>query len=192
MKFFINLDTKPKFTRPELLYHPPIPAPLHGINPRTIMGQKEWDVVRREVYAKNNDCCWACGVHRSVAPVKKWLEAHELYDIDYKKGRMRLIEIVALCRLCHNYVHITRLRALADKGRVSLKYYNRVLAHGQDILRRTHAQPWYDWQKALSDLAKYKVPWNSWYLEYNGRKYRSQFKGPDDWVAYYDKQDKRK
>lgn len=37
--------------RPEILSSPNIPKPLHGVNPRSIMGQDAWNVMRQEVYA---------------------------------------------------------------------------------------------------------------------------------------------
>lgn len=187
MTFFIDLDMKPKFTRPELLFHPPIPAPLHGVNPRTVMGKKEWDFVRREVYAVNNDCCWVCGVHRTAAAEKRWLEAHEIYDIDYKKGRMTLREIVALCHYCHNYVHIARLRTLVANRKMQKKKLARVLAHGDAILRKHNPKPWFSTKKLAKAFEKSKVKWNDWKLVYDGKEYGPKFPTPDMWASYYDK-----
>lgn len=187
MRFFVNLNMKPRFTRPELLYHPSIPAPMHGVNPRTIIGKVRWDKVRRRAYARNNDCCWVCGVHRSKAPVKRWLEAHEIYDIDYRKGRMKLREIVALCRLCHSYVHRRRIEILVDKKKIQPKFLRRVLTHGNTILNRTGAKPWYNVEKVIKEMALSKVKWTKWHLIFEGKKYYSKFTGPNDWQNYYGK-----
>lgn len=185
MKFFINLNMKPKFTRPELLFHPPIPPAMHGLNPRTIMGQDEWDKVRLEVYDVNNDCCWACGVHRSVAKGKKWLEAHEMYDIDYKKGRVTLREIVALCHYCHNYIHRNRLRALVDARKSSFKKLTAVLLHGQDILRKNRVKPWFNMRKIEREMRNSKVKWEDWRLIWDGKAYGSRFKNELEWMLHY-------
>ncbi len=190
MDFFIDLDTTPKFRRPELLFHPPIPAPLHGVNPRSVMGQKEWDIVRRKAYAVNNDCCFACGVHRTEATEKKWLEAHEIYDIDYKKGKMTLREIVALCHYCHGYVHRARLQALVLNRKIQRRKLERVLAHGETLIRKYNPKPWYNEKKLKKAFEKSRVGWNDWRLVYEGKEYGPKFPTPDLWAAFYDKMGK--
>lgn len=100
---------KPKFRRPELLLHREIPYSLIGVNPRSLMEQDRWDVVRREVYAQNNYCCFACGTHKLDAEYKNWLEAHETYEYDEDTCIATLKEIVALCHSCHSFIHVRNL-----------------------------------------------------------------------------------
>jgi len=106
----LNLAITPKFTRPELLLHPSVPKYLSGVNPRTINRQEWWDLVRKEVYAENNHCCYACGVYQLDAVYEQFLDAHETYTYDYKKFEAYPDEIVALCRACHWFIHFRRVR----------------------------------------------------------------------------------
>ena len=106
----LSLATEPKFTRPELLLHPSIPLILLGVNPRTIGGKEWWDLVRKEVYARNNHCCWACGVYQLDAVYKQSLDAHETYSFSYEKFEAHPSEVVALCRACHQFIHWRRVR----------------------------------------------------------------------------------
>lgn len=125
---------KPEFVRPELLTHPPIPAALAGLNPRTIMGQAKWDVVRQEVYQENNYCCWACGIHKSRAWRHFWLEAHETYAYNEAARVARLNEIVALCQRCHMFVHANNLIGSIDWSRDEVSY----IVHSGFLLLDAH------------------------------------------------------
>jgi hypothetical protein len=62
-----------------------------------------------EVYAKYDYHCIACGVHKTKAKKFKWLEAHESYSINYKKGICKIESIEPLCHYCHNFIHSGRL-----------------------------------------------------------------------------------
>lgn len=89
----------PRFRRPELLQHPPIPRYLYRYNPRTILGKDWWDEHRREAYRANNYHCWAC-------ESQSLLHGHEAYTYDYEKRIAKLEEVVALCVPCHRFVHL--------------------------------------------------------------------------------------
>lgn len=122
---------KPKFTRPELLRHPHIPKPLHGIAPRVVKGSEWWDEIRHKAYRENNMRCWACG---GEGP----LEAHEAYDIDYETKTSTYVETVALCRDCHAFIHSGRTSKVTSRG--DLK---RVITHGYRVLKAAGLKcPW--------------------------------------------------
>ena len=86
-----------------ILLHPNIPKPLHGVNPRSLMNDKWWDDQRHKAYRVKDFHCHSCGIHKLVAKEKQWLEAHEIYEINYEQGTATFKEIVALCHYCHNY-----------------------------------------------------------------------------------------
>jgi hypothetical protein len=188
----INLSgAYPKFKRPRLLTHPNIPKPLHGLAPRTMMGTAWWDERREEAYKKNNYCCWACGVSKTAAREKKHLEAHEAYDFDYQQGTARLIEIVALCHYCHNFIHCGRLKNLAEKGEVSWRKFQDVMTHGLAVLETADLEP--HWHlKAVMDPEFVPppqpngiAPWSAWRLVIDGREFKSLFRSFEEWKAYY-------
>jgi len=168
---------KPKFTRPELLLHPNIPKPLHGINPRTIIGEEWWDIQRHKAYKRNNYCCWACGVHKSRAKYHKWLEAHEYYIYDYVKGEAKLKFIVALCYSCHNFIHSGRLTAMQERCEISENKYKDIMTHGLKILKDAGLQ------KPIPPSSPAK--WEDWHLRIGKKKYYSQFKNYEEWYEHY-------
>ena len=123
-----------KKLNPEILCHPHIPIPLHGVCPRNIKGTEWWDIVRQEAYKSTDYCCSACGVHKSQAKKHKWLEAHEFWDIDYMTGICKVESIRPLCHYCHNFIHSGRLSMIIDKEK-SKEEIIEILEHGFKILK---------------------------------------------------------
>ncbi len=195
------------FTRPDILTHPNIPKPLHGTNPRTIMGQDWWDEQRQIAYKVNNYHCWACSISKYMARYHYWLEAHEYYSIDYVNGKATLVEIVALCHSCHNFIHSGRLQAMLGKGECTREKVLDILEHGFKICRRHDLTPF--WGTRLFYLTEFKgmntrgalkalkmshelpattedhVRWDQWRLVFNDKEYKGQFKTFEDWEEFY-------
>ena len=196
------------FPNTKLLLHPNIPTALHGVNPRSILGQKWWDVQRQIAYAKHDYHCWGCGVHKSVAKYHQWLEAHEVYDIDYGTGRIEMTAICALCHSCHNYIHDGRMQKLFEKNQLSFQKYIDVLAHGERLIKTYLAQvatnyqgqswkmpfePTLPFQYAFPDLVipelsrpvPSTVEWHQWHLVVEDKEYYSRFCDAQEWSDYY-------
>lgn len=163
------------FPRPELLLHPLIPPPLHGMSPRSIMGTQWWDVQRREAMAKNLYKCWACNIPKTKAKAHKWLEGHESYNIDWKKGICSLNEIVSLCHYCHNYIHRGRLEVLGVYGRVTQSFIDSVIKHGDNLT--AHLQK----PSPITAMAA----WKDWVLLIDGTPYPSRYENETEWATYY-------
>jgi hypothetical protein len=177
------------FKRPEILLHPNIPRPLHGLAPRTLMPQKEWTELRRATYARNNYHCFACGVYREYDKEMlrfsdesgETLDCHEFYKIDYEKKTMELVELVALCKSCHAYVHSGRMQSMYDKGQLDEEDCWLIQSHGERVL----------WNGGLSfeqksiDNNDYKEEWNEWRLIMNGKEYYSKWRDYFDWFKNY-------
>lgn len=185
---------------PQYLTHPNIPKPLHGVNPRSIKGQQWWDLERQKAYAKNDYHCWACGVHKSQAKYHQWLEAHEAYDINYRTGQVKLIEIIALCHMCHNFIHSGRLYMLYKKGEISQDKAIDILQHGFDILEANGLEPFSGTQYVAYLIAGYAdhgyefiereqgtviANWSDWHLVIDGKKHYSPYKNIDEWKRKY-------
>lgn len=165
---------------PELLLHPLIPPPLHGVTPRTIKGKKWWDEKRKEAYNKHSNKCHACDIHKNMAKYKKYLEAHESYNIDYDNGIVRLNDIVALCHSCHNYIHSARMMTLVDCKLFSLDKANDIIQHGNRLVE----------QLPRNEVLKYKTPqkhcpWELWRIIIDGVGHYSRFKNEEEWSKYY-------
>lgn len=118
----------PVFPYADLLRHPTIPMPLHGVNPRSIWGSEWWDVIRRQAYAKYRHRCWACGKGKIV------LEGHENYRFDYRAGIAEFLGVVALCHYCHSFIHSGLLEILVQQRKISRQKKAAILKHGRKVL----------------------------------------------------------
>lgn len=182
---------------PDVLMHPNIPKPLHGVNPRSIMGQEAWDILRKKTYAENDFRCVACGVHKSNAEGPKWLEAHEYYKIDYSKGIVTIEKIVSLCHYCHNFIHSGRLSMILGKEKSESEVID-ILEYGFYILSINDLECFpftFEFANVLNAEtfgvqayamdSSVDVEWGQWKLIYNGVEYYSKFEDYEEWQSYY-------
>lgn len=173
----ISRRPKPKWEkRPEILLHPNIPKPLHGLTPRGILGAKWWNKTRQKAYQSTNFHCQACGVAKHESRGPGWLEGHEMYDVDNLLGTAAYIETVPLCAFCHNYIHSGRLLMLLEEGQITQQRYIEVIQHGDDALRQAGLgqakQQVYDGPMA---------DWADWRLLLNGKEYKPKFGSLREW-----------
>ena len=162
--------------RPEVLLQNNTVKPLHKVVPRTILGRAWWDATRNAAYASTNYCCVACGVPKQLAKWHRWLEGHEVYDIDYPAGRMTYVETVALCHSCHNFIHDGRLKAILDKGEITQEKYDAIMAHGRLVLK----------EAGLAKPPPYVGPmaqWEDWRLVLDGKEYPPVFADYEAWLV---------
>lgn len=184
---------------PDILCHPNIPQPLHGIAPREIMGRKWWDKTRKEVYASSNFHCRACGVHKRHARRYQWLEAHEFWHVDYQTGTCTITSIEPLCHFCHNFIHTGRLSAILGTDK-PLEEVIAILEHGFAVLSKHNLQCFpftLEFAKSLGartfGVTAYEVKenpsikWENWKLIWEGQEYFSNFKHQEDWSNHYEK-----
>jgi hypothetical protein len=163
--------------RPELLLASTIPKPLHGVNPRTIMGPAAWDILRKQVYAASGHRCVACGVRQAAEPNFGRLEAHEVYDINWAKARMWLSEIVALCVPCHLFIHHGQAIRMLVSREISTATFEYIMEHGGVVTKglKHPVHRYYD----------NKRDWADWRLIWNGQEYGPSTSSFAEWKAKY-------
>lgn len=97
-----------------LIGMPNIPRPLHGVNPRTILGASTWNHMRRACYAKADNTCEICGAKPENL---RHRHGHEVYEIDYAKGTAKFNRVFCVCSLCHlACIHTGRALTLWKKN----------------------------------------------------------------------------
>ena len=82
-------------------------------NFRDVFSQKEWDILRKEVYKKDNYKCSICGKEDIR------LEAHENWKYDYQQSIQKLISVDALCYMCHRNKHLGHSGILIREGKLN-------------------------------------------------------------------------
>lgn len=187
------IDIKvPLFKDPSLLLGSRVPTPLHHRNPRSILVEYDedwWNRTRKKVYAAQDYHCFCCGVHQDHQSgwIRGQLDCHEVYDIDWKTGRVTLKELVGLCKQCHSYIHFGRLFAQRDAGKIQDKTFYSIISHGNTILKKAGLPP-----KNLDptiDDNTYHLPWEAFHLDLiiDGKEqsFYSLYKDEADLEAHY-------
>lgn len=78
-----------------------VPEECWFANLRSVLKPTEWDIVRRDAYARAKGRCSICQM-----PTRR-LEAHERWSYDDKKALQKLEEVIALCPRCHEVKHVS-------------------------------------------------------------------------------------
>ena len=81
-----------------LIAMPNIPKPLHGVNPRTLLGPCNWNKMRKACYAAADDTCEICGAKPENL---RHRHGHEVYEISYSQGTAKFVRVFCVCSLCH-------------------------------------------------------------------------------------------
>lgn len=148
----------------------PVPKPLWGVAPRTLMTASQWDKVKIKCHTDSGWKCEACGVEKVNAHPLPRLDCHEVYIFNYPLGTSTFVRFCSLCGMCHSYIHETRLTGLVMNGACPEHFYDAVIAHGEAVLRaaglklRPEVPPEETW--AL---------WDSWRLLLNGKEHKPKF-----------------
>ena len=126
-------------------------------NLRSILSPAQWDVVRREAYARAGGRCMICG-----APTRR-LEAHERWEYDERNAVQKLADVVAICKSCHEVIHIGRTQLMGGEERASQHFmkvngctyaeYRKALGEANEAHRRRNLVP--EWKLDLSYLKKF-------------------------------------
>ncbi len=71
-------------------------------NLRAVLSAKEWNYIKAKAKERAGGKCAICGKKTN------YLDAHEQWSYDEKKGVQKLIGIIAVCKDCHSVIHIGR------------------------------------------------------------------------------------
>lgn len=138
-----------------LIAMPNIPKPTHGMAPRTLLGSRVWNQMRRHCYIQAEDTCEICGAKPENL---RHRHAHEVYSIDWEKGEVRFVRAFCVCALCHlGCIHTGRAITLYKQG--NPLYPKEFLLQGAEHAFKTIAE--YNEDHPDADLKAYST-----FLEY--------------------------
>lgn len=126
-------------------------------NLRSILSPAQWDVVRREAYARAGGRCMLC-----ASPARR-LEAHEQWSYDESNHVQKLENVIAVCKSCHEVIHIGRTQLMGGEERAAEHFmkvnccsyaeYRKALGEANETHRRRNRIP--EWKLDLSYLKKF-------------------------------------
>ena len=95
-----------------------VPDSCWYVNLRAVLPTELWDKIRRDAYARAKGKCMICGSAGR-------LEAHERWSYDEEKALQKLQTVVAVCRSCHEVIHIGRTQ-LMGRGAEAMEHFMKV------------------------------------------------------------------
>ena len=126
-------------------------------NLRSILTPKQWDIVRKEAYGRAKGKCMICGV-----PTTR-LEAHERWSYDEENAVQKLNDVVAICKSCHEVIHIGRTQLMGNEERACAHFmkvnncsyaeYRKALGEANGLHARRNKIA--EWNLDLSYLKKF-------------------------------------
>lgn len=126
-------------------------------NLRSILSGAQWDMVRRDAYARAGGRCMICG-----EPSAR-LEAHERWEYDEENAVQRLSDVVAVCRSCHEVIHIGRTQLMGRERTAEEHFmkvngctyaeYRKALGEANEAHRRRNRVP--EWKLDLGWLKRF-------------------------------------
>ncbi|MCM1438683.1 MAG: HNH endonuclease [Roseburia sp.] len=125
-------------------------------NLRSELPKEAWDKIRKKAYARAGGKCMICG-----APSTR-LEAHEQWEYDDESGVQKLKNVVAVCRACHEVIHIGRTQLMGWEREASEHFmkvnacsyadYRKALGEANEKHRERSGK---EWKLDVSDLPKF-------------------------------------
>ena len=94
-----------------------IPKSCWGSNVRTKVKKKDWDIIRRAVYAKEKMHCHIC------EELCKPLDAHEVWEFNEETHVQKLIDIIGVCKACHGVIHFGRAQKFGYAEEATIQFF---------------------------------------------------------------------
>lgn len=202
-----------------LIAMPNLPKPLHTQAPRTLLGRKTWDAMRKACYAQADDTCEICGDKPENLRAR---HGHEVYSIDYEQGISKFERVFCLCKTCHLLgIHTGRAitlykqdsplypkESLLDGAEHAFKIISEYNVDHPDEPIRAYAT-YLDYLKCpelegpMRELiAKYDIKfyaedpkktakWGDWKLIIGSREYPTPFKNEKEWKEAMEERGKK-
>lgn len=125
-------------------------------NLRSELPKEVWDKIRKKAYARAGEKCMVCG-----APTTR-LEAHEQWEYDDINGVQKLKNVVAVCKACHEVMHIGRTQLMGKEREASEHFmkvngctyaeYRKALGEANAVHRERSKR---EWLLDVSELPKF-------------------------------------
>jgi hypothetical protein len=140
-----------------------IPRTTWGANLRKKLSRSQWEKLRVPVLAKYRGVCRICGSSDR-------LSCDEVWEYDKRKRVQKLVELQALCGMCHHVKHFGQARRLAAEGHLDLdavvEHFMRVNGVDEDIFSAHKSEAFQIWRER--SLHEWRVDYGEWASLANG------------------------